>query len=57
LFGKTENMRNTHFKGDETLIGQIVNVKITGARGNSLMGELHSPNIPPRGLLDVAGAV
>jgi tRNA-2-methylthio-N6-dimethylallyladenosine synthase len=50
-------MRNTHFKGDETLIGQIVNVKITGARGNSLMGELHSPNIPPRGLLDVAGAV
>jgi tRNA-2-methylthio-N6-dimethylallyladenosine synthase len=40
MFGKTENMRNTHFKGDETLIGQIVNVKITGARGNSLMGKL-----------------
>ncbi|MDC9726600.1 MAG: tRNA (N6-isopentenyl adenosine(37)-C2)-methylthiotransferase MiaB [Candidatus Thioglobus sp.] len=40
LFGRTENMRNTHFKGDESLIGQIVDVKITGARGNSLVGEL-----------------
>jgi tRNA-2-methylthio-N6-dimethylallyladenosine synthase len=40
LFGRTENMRNTHFKGDESLIGQIIDVKITGARGNSLMGEL-----------------
>jgi tRNA-2-methylthio-N6-dimethylallyladenosine synthase len=33
-------MRNTHFQGDESLIGQIVNVKITSARGNSLVGEL-----------------
>jgi tRNA-2-methylthio-N6-dimethylallyladenosine synthase len=40
LFGRTENMRNTHFKGDKSLIGQIVKVKITNARGNSLMGEL-----------------
>ncbi len=40
LFGRTENMRNTHFKGDASLIGQIVNVKITNARANSLMGEL-----------------
>ncbi|SSC07731.1 tRNA-i(6)A37 methylthiotransferase [bacterium endosymbiont of Bathymodiolus sp. 5 South] len=40
LFGRTENMRNTHFKGDESLIGQIVNVKITDARANSLMGVL-----------------
>ncbi|HIC41327.1 MAG TPA: tRNA (N6-isopentenyl adenosine(37)-C2)-methylthiotransferase MiaB [Piscirickettsiaceae bacterium] len=40
LFGRTENMRNMHFKGDESLIGQIIDVKITGARGNSLMGEL-----------------
>ncbi len=40
LFGRTENMRNTHFKGDEALIGQIVNVKITDAKANSLMGEL-----------------
>ncbi len=42
LFGRTENMRNTHFKGDESLIGEIVDVKITDARGNSLMGELFS---------------
>ncbi|CAC9526799.1 tRNA-i(6)A37 methylthiotransferase (EC 2.8.4.3) [uncultured Gammaproteobacteria bacterium] len=40
LFGRTENMRNTHFKGDESLIGQIVNVKITDSRANSLMGEV-----------------
>ena len=40
MFGRTENMRNTHFKGDESLVGQIVNVKITDARGNSLIGEL-----------------
>ncbi len=40
LFGRTENMRNTHFEGDESLIGQIVDVKITAARGNSLVGEL-----------------
>ena len=42
MFGKTENMRNTHFKGNESLIGQIVSVKITAARGNSLVGELTS---------------
>ncbi|SFV87209.1 tRNA-i(6)A37 methylthiotransferase [hydrothermal vent metagenome] len=41
MFGRTENMRNTHFKGDESLVGQIVDVKITSARGNSLMGELY----------------
>jgi tRNA-2-methylthio-N6-dimethylallyladenosine synthase len=40
LFGRTENMRNTHFKGDKSLIGQIVDVKITQGRGNSLMGDL-----------------
>ncbi|MDC9715156.1 MAG: tRNA (N6-isopentenyl adenosine(37)-C2)-methylthiotransferase MiaB [Gammaproteobacteria bacterium] len=40
LFGRTENMRNTHFNGNASLIGQIVNVKITNARGNSLIGEL-----------------
>ncbi|SMN14485.1 tRNA-i(6)A37 methylthiotransferase [uncultured Candidatus Thioglobus sp.] len=40
LFGRTENMRNTHFNGDTSLIGHIVDVKITNARGNSLIGEL-----------------
>jgi len=42
LFGRTENMRNTHFEGDESLIGQIVDIKITNARGNSLVGTLVS---------------
>ncbi len=40
LFGRTENMRNTHFKGDKSLIGQIVNIKIITASANSLIGEL-----------------
>lgn len=40
LFGRTQNMRNTHFAGDFSLIGQIVDVKITDARCNSLMGVL-----------------
>lgn len=44
LFGRTENMRNTYFKGDESLVGQIVPVKITNARANSLMGGLVEPN-------------
>ena len=38
LFGRTENMRNAHFTGGTDLIGQIVHLKITGARGNSLTG-------------------
>ena len=40
LYGKTENMRNTHFAGDESLIGQIVDVHINAARANSLVGQL-----------------
>lgn len=40
LFGRTENMRNTHFNGNKSLIGQMVNIKITNASGNSLIGEL-----------------
>jgi tRNA A37 methylthiotransferase MiaB len=37
MFGKTENMQSTHFKGNK-LIGQIVAVKIITAHGNSLIG-------------------
>jgi tRNA-2-methylthio-N6-dimethylallyladenosine synthase len=44
LFGRTENMRNTHFKGDESLIGQIVNVKITDAINIWLI--LHYSQVP-----------
>lgn len=40
LFGRSENMRNSHFPGDKSLIGQMVNVQITAARANSLMGRL-----------------
>jgi len=40
LSGRTENMRTTHFQGNENLIGQIVSVKITEGFTNSLQGEL-----------------
>jgi len=40
LSGRTENMRTTHFQGNEDLIGQIVSVKITKGFTNSLQGEL-----------------
>ncbi|MDC0239901.1 tRNA (N6-isopentenyl adenosine(37)-C2)-methylthiotransferase MiaB [Candidatus Thioglobus sp.] len=40
LSARTENMRTTHFPGNEDLIGQIVSVKITEGFANSLQGEL-----------------
>ena len=40
LSARTENMRTTHFQGNEDLIGQIVSVKITEGFANSLQGEL-----------------
>jgi len=40
LSGRTENMRTTHFQGNDDLIGQIVFVKITEGFANSLQGEL-----------------
>jgi len=40
LSGRTENMRTTHFQGNEDLIGQIVSVKITKGFTNSLQGKL-----------------
>jgi len=40
LSGRTENMRTTHFQGNEDLIGQIVSVIITEGFANSLQGEL-----------------
>jgi tRNA A37 methylthiotransferase MiaB len=33
-------MRNTHVEGGSELIGQIVNVEITSARNNSLIGKV-----------------
>lgn len=40
LSGRTENMRTTHFQGNDDLIGQIISVKITEGFANSLHGEL-----------------
>jgi tRNA-2-methylthio-N6-dimethylallyladenosine synthase len=38
--GRTENNRVVNFAADSTVIGQFVDVKITGAYPNSLRGEL-----------------
>jgi tRNA-2-methylthio-N6-dimethylallyladenosine synthase len=40
LAGRTENNRVVNLSGDPSLIGQLVNVKITQAMPNSLRGEL-----------------
>jgi len=40
LFGRAPYLQGTHFDGDANLIGQIVDVKITDAGKNSLIGEL-----------------
>lgn len=40
LRGKTENNRSVNFKGDKSLIGQIVDIKITDVLAHSLRGEL-----------------
>lgn len=40
LSGRTENNRVVNFYGDETLIGQFVNIKILEALPNSLRGEM-----------------
>jgi tRNA-2-methylthio-N6-dimethylallyladenosine synthase len=39
LTGKTENMKSVNFSGPKQLIGQFVDVVITGALSNSLRGE------------------
>ena len=40
LAGRTENNRVVNLSGDPSLIGQLVNVRITQALPNSLRGEL-----------------
>jgi tRNA-2-methylthio-N6-dimethylallyladenosine synthase len=40
LFGRSPYLQGTHFDGPESLIGQIVKVKMTDAGRNSLIGEL-----------------
>ncbi len=46
MAGRTENMRVVNFAGEESLIGKFVDVKITGARPNSLRGEFVEINDP-----------
>ena len=40
LSGYTETYKLVHFKGDPSLIGEIVNVKINESHTYSLIGEL-----------------
>ena len=40
LTGRTENNRMVNFAGPKNLIGQIVDVRITGVLTNSLRGRL-----------------
>ncbi len=40
IAGRTENNRVVNFAGSQNLIGQFVDVRITGVRPNSLRGEL-----------------
>lgn len=40
LTGRTDGFKLVHFKGDDSLVGQIVNIKITGVRTFSMTGEL-----------------
>ena len=44
ISGRTENNRVVNFKGDTTLIGQFVDVRITAAKPNSLRGEFVAVN-------------
>lgn len=41
LTGRTDGGKLVHFKGDKSLIGKIVNVKITDPKTWSLMGEVY----------------
>lgn len=40
LTGRTENFKTVNFAGNERLINQIIEVRITGALANSLRGEI-----------------
>ncbi|MGB6977328.1 MAG: tRNA (N6-isopentenyl adenosine(37)-C2)-methylthiotransferase MiaB [Gammaproteobacteria bacterium] len=40
LFGRTENNRVVNFQGSPDLIGQLLDIKITGVSANTLRGEL-----------------
>lgn len=46
LYGRTENNRAVHFKGDSSLVGKFANVRIIEARPNSLRAQLHAEDNP-----------
>ena len=46
LTGKTENMRSVNFAGHPRLVGQFVDVVITGALSNSLRGRIATAESP-----------
>lgn len=39
-YGKLSNFKMVYFPGDDSLVGSMRNVKITGSQNNSLIGEL-----------------
>ncbi|HEC13427.1 MAG TPA: tRNA (N6-isopentenyl adenosine(37)-C2)-methylthiotransferase MiaB [Acidiferrobacteraceae bacterium] len=48
LTGRSENNRSVNFYGDETLIGQFTELRITEALPNSLRGEVIDTKIMPK---------
>jgi tRNA-2-methylthio-N6-dimethylallyladenosine synthase len=45
LAGRTRHFRIVHLAGPEALLGRIVEVEVTGAGANSLMGKLRAPSL------------
>ena len=43
VFGRTDNNKVVNFQGDETLIGNLIDVNIDEIRGNTLHGTLSNP--------------
>ena len=43
VFGRTDNNKVVNFQGDDTLIGNLMDVNIDEIRGNTLHGTLSNP--------------
>ena len=48
IMGRTRTNRIVNLRGTESLIGQLVQARITGATANSLIGELDGGETPPQ---------
>jgi tRNA-2-methylthio-N6-dimethylallyladenosine synthase len=57
MAGRTENNRVVNFNGHERLIGQFVNVRISGVHATSLQGEFIdiSETLPVYPVASIAG--